>query len=98
MNSVRFKLCVMMFLEFFIWGAWFELGFDYIPTLGFEKWQQQLVFAAFNFGALVALFFSTYPRMSIVRISATWLIFSTGGTQFLGMPTRSLMNVGVQKK
>lgn len=56
----RFQLSLMMFIQFFIWGAWFELGFDYIPTLGFNTdWQQPLVFGAFNVGALVALFFST---------------------------------------
>lgn len=60
MNSgIRFKLSVMMFLQFFIWGAWFELGFDYIPSLGFDKTQKALIFGAFNVGALVALFFST---------------------------------------
>ena len=49
-----------MFLQFFIWGAWFELGFDYIPKLGFNNvWQLPLIFGAFNVGALVALFFST---------------------------------------
>jgi uncharacterized membrane protein YeaQ/YmgE (transglycosylase-associated protein family) len=58
--GVRFRLCVMMFLQFFIWGAWFELGFDYIPKLGFNNdWQLPLIFGAFNVGALVALFFST---------------------------------------
>ena len=57
---VRAKLAVMMFLELFIWGAWFELGFDYIPSLGFEgDWKLPLIFGAFNVGALVALFFST---------------------------------------
>jgi MFS family permease len=59
-GGVRFRLSVMMFLQFFIWGAWFELGFDYIPRLGFNAdWQQPLIFGAFNIGALVALFFST---------------------------------------
>jgi nucleoside transporter len=60
MSNTRIKLSVMMFLEFFIWGAWFELGFDYIPKLGFNgDWQLPLIFGAFNVGALVALFFST---------------------------------------
>src|SRR5262249_29120617 len=60
-GSVRFRLCLMMFLQFFIWGAWFEIGFSYIPNklLGFSQLQQNLVFWAFNIGALVALFFST---------------------------------------
>ena len=58
-KALRRKLCLMMFLQFFIWGAWFELGFDYIPKLGFAGWQNGLIFGAFNVGALVALFFST---------------------------------------
>jgi len=59
-GGVRFRLSVMMFLQFFIWGAWFELGFVYIPSLGFsEWWQPASVFAAFNVGAVIALFFST---------------------------------------
>jgi hypothetical protein len=57
--GLRFKLCLMMFLELFIWGAWFEIAFDYVPSLGFAAWQNALFFGAFNVGALVALFFST---------------------------------------
>ena len=57
--SLRRKLCLMMFLQIFIWGAWFELGFDYIPSLKFAGWQNALIFGAFNIGALVALLFST---------------------------------------
>ncbi|HET6573062.1 MAG TPA: MFS transporter [Fimbriiglobus sp.] len=57
--GLRFKLCTMMFLELFIWGAWFEIAFDYVPSLGFASWQNALFFGAFNVGALVALFFST---------------------------------------
>jgi len=58
--TLKFKLSLMMFLQFVIWGAWFEIGFSYIPNLGFpEPWMTPLVFGAFNIGALVALFFST---------------------------------------
>jgi nucleoside transporter len=60
--SLKFKLSLMMFLQFVIWGAWFEIGFSYIPGLDFEGkagWMVPLIFGAFNIGALVALFFST---------------------------------------
>jgi hypothetical protein len=60
MKSYRFQLSVMMFLEFFIWGAWFELNFGYVPSLGFNaQWQQPVIFGAFNLAALVALFVGT---------------------------------------
>jgi MFS family permease len=54
------KLSVMMFLEFFIWGAWYPLVFGYLPSLGFNAdWQQPVILGTFNVAALVALFFST---------------------------------------
>ncbi len=36
MNSNRFRLFLMMVLEFFIWGAWLPLIFGYLPSLGFS--------------------------------------------------------------
>jgi nucleoside transporter len=60
MQAYRFKLSMMMFLEFFIWGAWFPLIFGYLPSLGFNPdWQQPLILGAFNVAAVVAMFFST---------------------------------------
>src|SRR4051794_6068826 len=36
MNSTtRLKLSVMMFLQFFIWGAWYVTGPNYLSTIGF---------------------------------------------------------------
>jgi MFS family permease len=56
---IRFKLSVMMFLEFFIWGAWFPLIFGYLPSLGFNELEQAFVTGAFNLAAFTAMFFST---------------------------------------
>src|SRR5262249_31149691 len=50
---------VMMFLEFFIWGAWFPLVFGYLPSLGFNALEQGLILGAFNLAAFTAMFFST---------------------------------------
>lgn len=58
--GLRLRLSAMMFLEFFIWGAWFELNFGYLPSLGFNgDWQQPLVLGAFNLAALLAMFVGT---------------------------------------
>jgi nucleoside transporter len=53
------KLSAMMFLEFFIWGAWLPLIFGYLPSLGFDSTQQSWILNAFTIGAFTALFFST---------------------------------------
>jgi nucleoside transporter len=86
-TGLRLKLSVMMFLQFFIWGAWFELGFDYIPKLGFNNdWQLPLIYGAFNVGALVALFFST--QFADRKFAAErFLAFShlIGGLAMLGL-------------
>ncbi len=98
--GLKLKLALMMFFQFFIWGAWYELGFDYIPRLGFNdvlqlpdwlggaqvKWQVPLIFGAFNIGALVALFFST--QFADRKFAAEkFLAFShlVGGLAILGL-------------
>src|SRR5262245_10204516 len=60
MNSdVRVRLSAMMFLEFFIWGAWLPLIFGYLPSLGFDTAQSSWVLNAFALASLTAMFFST---------------------------------------
>ena len=54
----RGKLCIMMVLEFFIWGAWLPLIFGYLPSLGFTPTEQSLVLNAFPLAAIVGMFFS----------------------------------------
>jgi MFS family permease len=57
-KSPRFKLFVMMALEFFIWGAWLPLIFGYLPSLGFSPVQQSWILNAFPLAAIVGMFFS----------------------------------------
>jgi hypothetical protein len=85
-QALRRKLCLMMFLQIFIWGAWFELGFDYIPSLGFAGWQNALIFGAFNIGALVALFFSTqFADRKFAAEKFLGLSHVIGGAAILGL-------------
>ena len=57
-NSIRFKLFLMMVLEFFIWGAWLPLIFGYLPGLGFSPAQQSWILNAFPIAAIIGMFFS----------------------------------------
>jgi nucleoside transporter len=58
-RSVFVKLCVMMFLQFFIWGAWLPPSFGYFGdgALGFDEWQQFGLNIAFPVSAIIAMFF-----------------------------------------
>jgi nucleoside transporter len=56
--STRWRLNAMMFLEFFIWGAWLPLIFGYLPSLGFSTGEQSWVLNAFTIGSFTAMFFS----------------------------------------
>ena len=56
-RSVFFKLFAMMFLQFFIWGAWLPLIFGYLPALKFSALQQSLILNAFPVAAILAMFF-----------------------------------------
>ncbi|HKI37044.1 MAG TPA: MFS transporter [Gemmataceae bacterium] len=59
MNATRVKLCVMMFLEFFIWGAWLPLANKYLLGLNFSAGERGWIFNAFALASVTAMFFST---------------------------------------
>src|SRR5437868_6502378 len=60
-SGPRFRLSVMMFLEFFIWGAWLPKIFGYLGDgmLGFDTIQQSWILNAFALASFTAMFFST---------------------------------------
>jgi nucleoside transporter len=57
-TSVRNKLSVMMFLEIFIWGAWFIKIFDYMAMNKFGYWETVGILNAFAIASFTAMFFS----------------------------------------
>jgi nucleoside transporter len=84
--GLTFRLSVMMFLQFFIWGAWFPLVFDYVPSLGFHGWQKDAILNAFFVSALIGVFFSN--QFADRNFAAQkFLAFShlVGGAAILGL-------------
>jgi MFS family permease len=57
-KGIRFKLFLMMVLEFAIWGAWYPLIFGYLPSLGFTPTEQTWILSCFPVAAIVGMFFS----------------------------------------
>jgi nucleoside transporter len=58
-KAIRYKLFLMMVLEFFIWGAWLPLIFGYLPSLGFSAAEQTWILSAFPLAAIVGMVFSS---------------------------------------
>jgi nucleoside transporter len=85
-SSSRFKLFLMMVLEFFIWGAWLPLIFGYLPSLGFTPVQQSWVLNAFPLASIIGMFFSNqFADRSFA--AEKFLAFShlVGGLAMLGL-------------
>ncbi|NGM61938.1 nucleoside permease [Sphingobacterium sp. SGG-5] len=83
--SIRFKLSFMMFLEFFIWGAWFvTLGTYLIQNLQAEPLQISNVFSTQSLGAIIAPFiigmiadryFNAERILGILHLIGAFLMF-----------------------
>jgi nucleoside transporter len=56
--SIRFRLFIMMILEFFIWGCWLPLIYGYLPSLKFSPAEQAWILNTFPIAAIVGMFFS----------------------------------------
>ena len=96
MNStVRIKLSVMMFLEFFIWGAWFvTLGTYLAINLQASGSETASVFSTQSWGAIIAPFiigliadryFNAEKILGILHIAGALLMYQMYQSQEVGM-------------
>jgi MFS family permease len=87
-KAIRFKLFLMMAIEFVICDCWLPLIYKYLPSLGFSPAQQSWILNAFPIAAVVGMFFSS--QFADRHFSAErFLAFShfVGGLALLGLAT-----------
>ena len=85
-NMIRTKLSVMMFLEFFIWGAWLPLFFAYLPERGFSNTEQSWIMNTFAIASFVGMFFSNqFADRNFAAERFLAVSHLIGGLAFLGL-------------
>ena len=57
-SLLKFRLFLMMVLQFFVWGAWLPVLFDYMGKLNFNEGQTALVGSTFAIASIFGIFFS----------------------------------------
>src|SRR5579872_3526464 len=82
---IRTRLCVMMFLEFFIWGGWFVTMGSYLAAnLHASGAQTGLAYATQSWGAIIAPFivgliadryFNAERLLGIIHIAGGVLLY-----------------------
>ena len=86
-NVVRIKLFVMMFLQFFVWGAWYVTAPNYLQTIGFGAedfgWTYSVgpiagIITPLFVGMIADRFFSAQKVLAILHLlGGAIMLFST---------------------
>jgi nucleoside transporter len=86
--ATRFQLSLMMFLEFFIWGAWFVTMNSYLTSIGASPSQIGLAYGTQALGAIIApfvigliadRFFSAQYILGVLHLAGAALMYVASG-------------------
>ncbi|MCE9554385.1 MAG: MFS transporter [Planctomycetes bacterium] len=85
-SAISVRLSVMMFLQFFIWGAWFSTPGLYLGTIGFEPTDMGWIYSVgpiaciispFLVGMIADRFFSTERVLGVMHLLAAGALLAT---------------------
>ncbi|TPG61793.1 nucleoside permease [Hymenobacter nivis] len=92
--TIRFKLSLMMFLEFFIWGAWFVTLGTYLQSnlhttgiqVGVAVLTQSIgaIVAPFIIGLIADRFFSAQKILGVLHLAGALLLWQAAGAADFG--------------
>jgi len=101
-TSIRLKLSIMMFLEFFVWGAWYVTGPNYLSTIGFTAADFGTMYsvgpiagmiAPFFVGMVADRFFAAQKVLGVMHLLGAALMFGAITVMKSATPSPSLINL-----
>ncbi len=101
-NAIRTKLSVMMFLQFFIWGAWYVTGPNYLSTIGFKAEDFGTMYsvgpiagmiAPFFVGMIADRFFPAQIVLGVMHLAGAALMFAAITVMKSANPSPSTINL-----
>jgi len=101
-STVRVKLSVMMFLEYFVWGAWYVTMGTWLGSLGFSGEQIGLTYGTTALAAMISpffvgmvadRFFATERLLAVLHVlGGVALFFASTQTTFAPLYTAVLIH------
>src|SRR3954467_9364964 len=101
-KAVRAKLSAMMFLEFFVWGAWYVTAPNYLGTIGFKAedfgWTYSVgpiagMITPFFIGMIADRFFSAERVLAIMHLLGGAIMIGATTLMKTGSPVPGTINV-----
>jgi nucleoside transporter len=101
-TSIRLKLSVMMFLQFFIWGAWYVTGPNYLSTIGFKAEDFGTMYsvgpiagmiAPFFVGMIADRFFSAQKVLAVMHLLGAAMMFAATTVMKSANPSPATINL-----
>src|SRR3954453_22897050 len=103
-TSIRVKLSIMMFLEFFIWGAWYVTAPNFLGTIGFGAddfgWTYAVgpiagMISPFFVGMIADRFFAAQRVLGMMHILGALIMFGAIAMMKSASPSPNAINVAI---
>lgn len=100
--SNRVKLSVMMFLQFFVWGAWYVTGPNYLATIGFKAEDFATMYsvgpiagiiAPFFVGMIADRFFAAQKVLAVMHLLGAAMMFAAATVMKSATPSPGTINL-----
>jgi nucleoside transporter len=103
-SKIRLQLSVMMFVQFFVWGAWYVTAPNYLGTIGFKAedfgWTYSVgpiagMISPFFVGMIADRFFPAQRVLGAMHLLGAVVMYGTTLLMKAGAPSADLINLAL---